>query len=480
MRFLSDRDDLKVAVIGFGYVGSCIAATLADRGFDVVGVDTDPRLVAELARGHCRFQEHGLAELLFRGLDSGRLRVTTETAGLAEADVVLIAVGTPIREDGSLADEQLRGACAELAKHLRPGQLVILKSTVPPGTTRDFVLPLLERSGLRGGEDFGLAFTPERLAEGTALHELRTFPIVAGGLGAESAHDAAEFWRRALGVQVIPIDSLESAEIVKLADNWWIDLNIALANELAKFCALYGVDVLDVINAANTIPKGKGNVNILLPSVGVGGSCLTKDPWMVWRSAGRHGVEILTAAAGRQVNAGMPEYTAQLVVDELLRLGKDPSTAKVAVLGLAFKNNTGDLRATPTQGVVENLGKSGAQVRIHDPLVDPEHAEEIFGIKPTADLEEAVRDADCVAVLALHREFQDIDFAALPVAESCLLLDGRAYYPKEKIAELRAAGYVYQGIGRGAALVSERDLPEQRRSEQPVRPGTRIEVESTS
>lgn len=448
MRFINDRQDLKVAVIGLGYVGSCIAGVLADRGLDVVGVDTDIRLVDELTSGFCRFHEHGLPELLFAGIANGNLHVTTDYARVAEADVVLITVGTPVRDDGSLADEQLRGACVQLAGHLREGQLLVLKSTVPPGTTRGFVLPILQRSGLVGGLDFGLAFTPERLAEGTAIRELRTFPIVAGGLDADSAADAAAFWRQALGVDVIPLDSLEAAEIVKLADNWWIDLNIALANELAKFAALFEVDVLDVIAAANTIPKGKSNINILLPSVGVGGSCLTKDPWMVWHSARERGLEILTAAAGREVNAGMPEWTAQLAIDELVKLGKDPAASTVAVVGLAFKNNTGDLRATPTQGAVAALVRACADVRIYDPLVDADHAEQIFGQRPVASLEEAVRGADCVAVLALHKVFQDIDFATLPVTKPCLLLDGRAYYARDKIAELRSLGYSYRGIGR--------------------------------
>jgi len=448
MRFLSDRQDLKVAVIGLGYVGSCIAGVLADRGLDVVGVDTDVRLIDELTGGFCRFQEHGLPELLFGGIASGKLRVTNDYAEVETADVVLITVGTPVREDGSLADDQLRGACVQLSAHIREGQLLVLKSTVPPGTTRGFVMPILQRSGLAGGVHFGLAFTPERLAEGTAIHELRTFPIVAGGIDADSAADAATFWRQALGVDVIPLDSAEAAEIVKLADNWWIDLNIALANELAKFSALFEVDVLDVITAANTIPKGKSNINILLPSVGVGGSCLTKDPWMVWHSARERGLEILTASAGREVNAGMPEYTAQLAIDELIKLGKDPAQSTIAVVGLAFKNNTGDLRATPTQAAVAALVRSGADVRIYDPLVDAEHAEQLFGQRPVATLQEAVRGADCVAVLALHRQFEDIDFAALPVSRPCLLLDGRAYYSRDKIAELRSLGYSYRGIGR--------------------------------
>lgn len=448
MRFLSGQQDVKVAVVGLGYVGSCVAAALADRGLEVVGIDTNARLIDELNSGYCRFAEHGLPELIESGMAAGRLRATTDCAAVRDADVVLVTVGTPVREDGTLADEQLQGACLELARHIRRGQLIVLKSTVPPGTTRGLMLPLLQRGGLVGGVDFGLAFTPERLAEGTALRELRTFPIVAGGLDSDSAQDAADFWRDSLGVEVIPLDTLEAAEIVKLADNWWIDLNIALGNELAKFSALYGVDVLDVIRAANSIPKGNGNVNILTPSVGVGGSCLTKDPWMVWSSAKERGLEILLAPAGRQVNAGMPDYTAQLAIDELTKLGKDPAVAKVAVLGLAFKNNTGDLRATPTLDAVRALERACGEVALYDPLVDVQEAAELFGRPQAASLTEAAEGADCVAILALHRDFEAIDFASLPVAPGCLVLDGRAYYSREKIAELRALGYHYRGVGR--------------------------------
>lgn len=448
MGYVAERREPRVAVIGLGYVGACIAAALAERGLDVAGIDVDPHLVEELLRGHCRFEEPNLADLLRAGVETGRLHIGTDYAAVTEADVVLVTVGTPVQLDGSLADKQLRSACVELSRHLRPETLVVVKSTVPPGTTRNFVLPLLARGGLVGGTDFGLAFTPERLAEGTALRELRTFPIVTGGLDSDSARDAEMFWRRALGVDVVRVESLEAAEVVKLADNWWIDLNIALANELAKFSALYNVDVLEVIQAANGIPKGAGTVNILLPSVGVGGSCLTKDPWMVWHSAQQQGLEILTAPAGRRVNTGMPAYTAQLIVDELAAFGRAARGARVAVLGLAFKNDTGDLRATPVLPTVEALWDAGCEVRLHDPLVDPDEAEKLFGVPPVADLSAAVRDVDCVAVLAHHRPFREIDFAALPVNQPCLVLDGRAYYSRERIAELRAAGLHYRGIGR--------------------------------
>ncbi|MEO6702511.1 MAG: nucleotide sugar dehydrogenase [Jatrophihabitantaceae bacterium] len=441
-------EQLNVAVVGLGYVGSCIAATLADRGANVIGVDTDSRLIEELHRGYSRFREQELEEILVRSMAAGTLTVTTDPAAITSSDVVLITVGTPVREDGALADEQLRSACLSLSKHIRAGQLLVLKSTVPPGTTRDFVMPLLEESGLVGGVDFQLAFAPERLAEGAALAELRTFPIVVGGLDEASTRAAGQFWRQALGVPVMEQDSLEAAEIVKLADNWWIDLNIALANELAKYCALFDVDVLDVITAANSIPKGNGNINILLPSIGVGGSCLTKDPWMVWQSAKRKGLDILTAPAGREVNAAMPNYTVQLILDELAAHSIDPGQATIAVLGLAFKNNTGDLRATPTVGVVTGLAKAGAQLRLHDPLVDLDHAEELFGLRPLATVAEAVDGADCIAILAMHRDFDDIDLAGLPVAAGCLILDGRAYLAKDRIVELREQGLRYRGIGR--------------------------------
>ncbi|MFI7025709.1 nucleotide sugar dehydrogenase [Micromonospora sp. NPDC049900] len=437
-----------VAVVGMGYVGSCIAGTLADRGLSVLGIDTDVDLVDRINRGSTPLAEPGLADLIAAEVGAGRLRATTAGHACADADVVLLTVATPVRQDGSLADEHLRTACAALCATLRTGQLVILKSTVPPGTTRDVVRPLLEASGLRAGADFALAYAPERLAEGTALHDLRTLPVVVGGIDPRSTRLAADFLHSALGAATLPQESLEAAEIVKLADNWWIDLNIALANELAMFCDLYGVDVLDVIRAANAIPKGDGHVNILRPSVGVGGSCLTKDPWMVWQSARRHGLRITTAPVGREVNQRMPGYTARLILDELAVRGVPPAEATVAVLGLAFKNNTGDLRATPTEPVVAALRATGVRVRVHDPLVDPASAHQTFGLPVTTTVEEAVRDAHCVALLAMHHQFEDLDFARLPVAESCLILDGRAYLSKEKIAMLERLGYTYRGIGR--------------------------------
>jgi UDP-N-acetyl-D-mannosaminuronic acid dehydrogenase len=453
MRFLPDSHDspgLRVAVIGFGYIGSCLGVTLAERGMHVVAIDQDPATVAALRRGECRIPEPGLADAVARHTASARLRATTDYAAVADADVVLVTVGTPVDPDRGFLADQLIDACTSLARHLRRGQLVILKCTVPPATTRTLVAPLLEASGLVHEVDFGLAFCPERLAEGEALQQLVRLPVVVGGCGPASAAAACRFWEHALGVPVHEVPSAETAELVKLATNWWIDANIAIANELARYCATLKVDVLDVVSRANALPKGQSTINLLLPSVGVGGTCLTKDPWMAWRDARGRGVDLATVATARRVNDEMPQHTADVITDELIKMGRDPALATVAVLGVAFKNNTGDLRSTPVLGAVAALRASGARVRLFDPLADPAQVRREFGLPLAATLDEAVADADCIAVLAGHDEFRALDFAALRerVAMPCLVFDGRMYYPRETIHLLQQWGYGFRGVGR--------------------------------
>ncbi|PRY01766.1 nucleotide sugar dehydrogenase [Allonocardiopsis opalescens] len=450
MRFLRDSPDLTVAVIGFGYVGSCLGVTLAEQGMTVIGIDSDRELIGELERGHCRTAEPGLAEALTALRDSPRLSFTTDYTGVDAADVVIITVGTPVDAEGAMRTEALESVCRQLAPRLRTGQLVILKSTVAPGHTRKAVLPLLEAGGARHGTDFGLAFCPERLSEGGALAQIRKLPIIVGGCDEESTKASSEFWHRALGVPVLEYAAAEVAEIVKLADNWWIDHNIAMASDLARMCDAFGVDVLDVIDGANSLAKGDSYVNILRPSVGVGGSCLTKDPWMAWRAARDRGARLETIETARKVNESMPAYACEMIADGLAKAGKSLDGAVVSVLGIAFKNNTGDLRATPVLPAVAALRAAGAKVTLFDPLADPDEAEKMFGLRPVPVLEEAVRDADCLAVLAGHDPFQRLDFAALGkrVSMPCLVFDGRAYYSRQTIGELYEIGYTYRGIGR--------------------------------
>jgi dTDP-alpha-D-glucose dehydrogenase len=439
-----------VAVIGFGYVGSCLGTVLAERGAHVVAIDSDASRIAELRAGCCRIPEPGLAERLRQLSRSPGICFTTDYDAVQDVDVVVITVGTPTNGDGMLCTDQLTSVCHEISTRLRRGHLVIVRSTVAPGVTRALVVPLLEASGLVEGEDFGVAYCPERLAEGTAMTEVRNLPVVVGGCSKASAAAAAEFWRDALGVEVQCVPTVDAAEVVKLATNWWIDANIAIANELARFCSACGVDVLDVVSAANTLPKGSGNVNILLPSVGVGGECLTKDPWIAWQAAKSRGVRLATIETARRVNDGMPEFASELITEGLRKLGKDPARSRVAVLGVAFKNDTGDLRRTPVKRVVAALLEAGAEVRLFDPIADPQTIEAELGGPPVSSLGEAVAGVDAVAVLAGHRQFHEIDLAWLrdQVSMPCLVFDGRMYYSAAAVRRIERLGFEFCGIGR--------------------------------
>jgi UDP-N-acetyl-D-mannosaminuronic acid dehydrogenase len=450
MRFLPHDRDPSVLVVGAGYVGLCLAAVLAQRGLTVVAADVDRDHVERLRAGRCTIAEPGLEELLREGLAAGRLTVTSDLATAPDCDVVLITTGTPIDAEGRLDSTQLEAACRDLAPRLRPGQLVVVKCTMSPGTTRTVVAPLLAGHGLEPGVDIGLVHCPERLAEGQALDQLRELAVVVGGVDPDSAEAAGEFWRRHLGVPVHPVADADVAEAVKLASNWWIDHNIAMANELALFCDAFGIDVMDVVTAANTLPKGAGRMNVLLPSVGVGGSCLPKDPVMAARAAADRGVELRTVATGRAVNDAMPGHAARSLTDELRKLGTDPAGATVAVLGLAFKNDTGDLRLTPVAPFVEHLRRAGCTVRLHDALADPARVRDLFGQDPEPSVGAALAGADAVAVLAAHREYRELTAADLRAATraGCLVFDGRRYFTRDEIGALHDHDLHYRGIGR--------------------------------
>jgi nucleotide sugar dehydrogenase len=437
-----------IAVVGFGYIGTVIGAVLADRGWPVTGIDVRQNVVEEINRGKTTVPEPGLSELVSDNVRVGRLRATTDFGVLAENDFVIVTVGTPLGSDFEPIVDDIKAAARAVGEHLHPGHLVILKSTVPPDTTEKLFRPIIEEaSGLRAGVDFGLAFCPERLAEGQAIRELTSIPIVVGAIDERSARACATLWRHALGVDSVVVDDPRTAEMVKLADNLWIDLNVALANELAKLCDRLGMDVLQVIDAANTMPKVNHNVNILMPSMGVGGYCLTKDPWFVNHLGQSLGLELAIPRTSRTVNDTMPAYTYGLLRQLLAEQGKAIETSRIAVLGIAFKNNTGDCRLTPTKHVVALLEQTGCELAVHDPWVADEEALTVTKIPLTADIESAVEDADALVVLAGHREFHQIPLVRLAdlAAASCVFLDGRNSFDP---AAVRAAGFVYKGIGR--------------------------------
>ena len=422
-----------VAVIGLGYVGLPVACTLAQTGFKVLGIERDQAKAARISKGASPIsdQEPGLVELLTAALSSSRLQVGTDHELCGQADVILIAVETPVDADSRAPSyEALRGALTSLAPHLKPGALVIVESTIAPGTMQDVVRPLLEESSaLKASEDFHLAFCPERVMPGKLLANLRECNRVIGGATPEAAELARQLYRHFVRADLDITDTL-TAELVKATENTYRDVQIAFANEIALLCENVGADVHQVRELVNKSPLRAMHV----PGAGVGGHCIPKDPWLLLHGTqGKLQARLIPTA--RSINDGMPLHVAQLAEESLATAGVAVEGAKVAVLGYAYLENTSDTRNSPTIPLVERLRSMGATVTIHDPHVQ----EYDLGLK------EAVSGSDCVILMVAHDEYRDLDLADLRAWVSTpVLIDGRNLWQKTRAEDL---GFIYAGVG---------------------------------
>ncbi len=448
LRTKIENQTIQIALVGFGYIGTCIGAVLASRGFRVHGIDVRQKVVNALNQGEVLINEPGLAPMVSQAVQAQKLSASTDYAAIRQCDVVVVTVGTPLGKNYEPDTTDIVAATESILPHVQEGQIIILKSTVPPTVTEKVVKPILDRSGKR----YHLAFCPERLAEGCAIVELGTIPVVVGGFDEDSAKLAAGFWEMSLGLKTIVVDNARTAELVKLADNLWIDLNVALANEIAILCDKLGVDALQVIGAANTLPKGahQQHVNILHPSIGVGGYCLTKDPWFVHHLGRQHGVELRIPVASRKTNDHMPDYSCDMIKGLIETSGRSLDHSKVAILGVAFKNNTGDCRYTPTRPIIQFFEKSGCELVVCDPWVRDEEARAITHARLEANPMTAIQGADVVIFLTGHDEFKRMDMGQLMavVKPGAIIVDGRNFFDRETIRRMKAAGLIYKGVGR--------------------------------
>lgn len=442
--------EVTVGIVGFGYIGTCIGAVLAEKGLQVLGVDINPAIIKEINEGKTSINEPGLSETIAQAHENGKLKATTNFSELQQVDIIIITVGTPLDENHEADMKYITEASRTLSPFLAEGQIVILKSTIPPGTTQDKVKPLLESSGLEAGKDFGLVFSPERLAEGKALPEFTTIPIVIGGITQKCADLCSCFWKEILGVETVIVPDPKAAEMTKLADNLWIDVNIALGNEIALLCDKLGIDALEVINAANTLPKVNYNVNILMPSMGVGGYCLTKDPWFVHSMGKQHGVNLHLPSTSRKVNDSMPVHTFELIKTTLQEQKKDLKSSKICILGVSFKSNTGDCRFTPTKHTISLLEKAGCTLSIHDPWVNEEDAKSVTSIPLENSIEQAIKGADCIAFFTGHPEFKTFSLEKLKQLsnDNAVFIDGRNIFNRNEMEQIKKLGFVYRGVGR--------------------------------
>jgi len=392
--------------MGLGYIGLPTASTFATHGIQVIGVDVNQRVIQTLNQGGLHIHEPGLRTLVEAALKSGKLTVSEQPE---EADAFLIAVPTPFYSDKNgefegetykLADMRAVTSAAEaIVPYLRKGNLVVLESTSPPRTTVDLVKPILERSGLRAGSDFHLAYSPERVLPGQILRELIENARVIGGVTPESAQAGAELYTVFVKGKIIQTDAT-TAEMVKLMENTTRDVNIAIANEFARLADRFGVDVWEAISLANLHPR----INILSPGPGVGGHCISVDPWFFVETAPDLTPLIYTA---RKVNDEQPHYVMSLLQRALGSLnGK-----KIAALGLAYKPDVDDLRESPAAEVVRLLIDAGANVRAYEPF----KLGGLPDIPMASTLEETINPADAILLLVRHSQFREMDPSKIAV-----------------------------------------------------------------
>ena len=430
-----------------GYIGAVLSAVLADKGFSVTAIDVNNKLIEIYNRGNSPFKEPGLEELIKKVVSEGTLTASTDMSKISDADVILITVGTPLSEDGSADKSAIKSAVNSMKPFIKDGQLIILKSTVPPFTTEnDVAKPLRKFAKVQ------VAFCPERLAEGNAINECKKIPVVVGGIDRESSIKAENFWKKSFAIDCIRVQNAESAELVKLADNAWIDLNISLAFELAKVADNMNVDVLPIIKAVNSLPKGDSFVNVLLPSIGVGGYCLTKDPYFLDAFAKKYNSSFKTAITSRLVNEESPLYAAKRL-DEALSIQypeSDKDKIQIGILGLSFKNNTGDCRNTPTLPAIKELLNIGYKLKVFDPYVNNQDFQKFKNVERVSSVNEVISNSNAIAFFAGHKEFHNITIKDLKesLISGAVIFDGRMYFSEEKILLFEEAGFVFKGIGR--------------------------------
>jgi UDP-N-acetyl-D-glucosamine dehydrogenase len=381
-----------VAVVGAGYVGVPLAQVFAEAGSRVLLVDVVQDVVDALNRGESHIEDVPSAALAAQ-VDAGRISATTDYEELREADAILIALPTPLSRQREPDLSIVEAAAEEIAKRLRPGQLVVLESTTYPGTTREVVLPLLERSGLRAGEDFNLAFSPERVDPGNRDWSTRDVSKIVGGVTGACTARAAALYESVIDT-VHPVSSPEAAELTKLLENIFRSVNIALVNELAQLCERMKIDVWEVVEAAATKPFGFMRFE---PGPGLGGHCIPVDPFYLTWKAREYGFYTEFIELAGKVNENMPYYCRSLV-SQALNHGKQRSLkgSRILVVGVAYKADISDVRESPALKLIRLLRTAGADVAYHDPHVPsvPELALESAPLEPEA--------YDCVAVLTAH------------------------------------------------------------------------------
>ena len=439
----------KITVIGMGYVGIPCAALLADvPGFLVTGLQRRSKRsgwkIDHLNAGKSPFEgdEPGLDELIARVVSKGCFKVTDDVDILKDSDVILIDVQTPTDENHVPQYDSLREVSEQIGKRLQKETLVIVESTVAPGTTQNIVQKIIEEhSGMKGGEDFDLAFAYERVMPGKLIQNIVHLPRIVGGITPEGAKRAVDIYSKIVKAPLHQTDVL-TAEVSKTIENAYRDVNIAFANEMALVCESLNVNVYEIIDLVNELPSRMMHI----PGAGVGGHCLPKDTWLLRHGLNEYGsqkVEARFISLAREVNNYMPVHMTILIEDALEKKGVKIQDATVTVLGIAYLENADDTRNTPALALINALEAKGAKVVLHDPYVldwdlGPHEIER--------DLYAAAKGSDCLALVTRHRDYNDVDFTKLgDIMRTRTFVDGRNVFEEDKLV---SHGFEYRAIGK--------------------------------
>ena len=401
---------MKIGIVGLGYVGLPLAVAFAEAGHEIVGLDTDARKVEALNAGRSHVED--IADATLAGLGES-LRATTNQGELESCEAVIVCVPTPLTGSREPDLTYLTDSATALSQVLQPDQLVVLESTTYPGTTRERLLPILEESGMAAGRDFHLAFSPERIDPGRTDYTVRTTPKLLGGITPACAERARELYSLICD-EVVVLSSPETAELSKLLENIFRSVNIALVNELAQLCDRLGIDVWEVIEAADTKPFGFMRFD---PGPGMGGHCLPVDPFYLAFKAREHDFYPEFIELAGKVNRAQPGYCVDRIARALNEAERAVKGSRILILGVSYKPGVGDTRESPALEIVARLRALGAEVSYHDPFV-PELPELGLG---SVDLDEALRTTDLVAIVTAHA---DVDYGAV-VAAAPLTIDFR-------------------------------------------------------
>jgi UDP-N-acetyl-D-mannosaminuronic acid dehydrogenase len=429
-------ESFKIAIFGLGHIGLPTAALFAKNGFNVVGIDINQNIVDKINSGISPIMEPGLDELVNEVVSGGNLRATNKASeAVKNSNVMVVIVPTPVDEKKCSDLSAVISACKMISDGLKQDDLVIIESTIPPGTCENVVIPILEESGLRSSLDFKMAYTPERALPYNTLYEMTHNARVIGGIDSESSEKAVFLYEKITEGEVITVKDLITAEMVKLMENTYRDTNIALANEMAIVCESMGIDAIDAIKAANFHPR----VDIHTPGPGVGGHCLSIDPYFIVEMAEEKGNPARLIKTARDVNEYMPYHVARIVEKALKDVDKKLSNSTIGVLGVAYKGNVADARETPAEPLIKILSSEGAIVMAHDPHVDPQMIE-TMGAKPVT-FDEALK-CECVVLITDHKEYYNI---TPEMIEKSVFVCTRPILDPE---EFKNQGVIFKGVGR--------------------------------